>query len=327
MSPSRYEQDAPEIRSTAGRGETFAAIMARRLSRRGLLQSGAAASALVLAGPASGDRLAAQSTPSAATVGATPTGTSLAFEAIAPSVGEMVVASGHTAVPFLAWGDPLTSDAAPFDAATLTAAEQATRVGYNHDFVGFLPLPMGADTSDHGLLVVNHEYTNPELMFPGVPRSQSGRGYPTTGSPVPTAKRSPSSCRADRGESSTSNWKPMASSSSRSCASDAGRGRSSLDSPYNRRITATTAIPLERSRRRTRPAQDECRRYRDGGPRHPQQLRGRSHAVGHLRLLRGEFPPVLRQPRPSWTRMTRSARSMRAWGSPRQSPSASGSAS
>ena len=87
MSPSRYEQDAPEIRSVAGRGEIFAAVMARRLSRRGLLQSGAAASALILTGPASQPLAAAQSTPVAATGEAASTGMSLAFEAIAPSTG------------------------------------------------------------------------------------------------------------------------------------------------------------------------------------------------------------------------------------------------
>ena len=74
--------------------------------------------------------------------------------------------AGYRAVPFLSWGEPLTSDAAPFDPAILTAEDQAIRIGYNHDFVGFLPLPIGATNSDHGLLVINHEYTNPELMFP-----------------------------------------------------------------------------------------------------------------------------------------------------------------
>jgi secreted PhoX family phosphatase len=53
-----------------------------------------------------------------------------------------------------------------FDASSLTAAEQERRFGYNCDYVGFLPLPFGTQSSERGLLVVNHEYTNPELMFP-----------------------------------------------------------------------------------------------------------------------------------------------------------------
>ena len=47
MANSKYEQDGPRVLSTAGRGETFAEIMARRLSRRGLIQGGAAASAII----------------------------------------------------------------------------------------------------------------------------------------------------------------------------------------------------------------------------------------------------------------------------------------
>src|SRR5688572_13825924 len=44
-----YEGDKDKVYSTAGKGETFATVMTRRLSRRHLMQ-GAAASAVVIAG-------------------------------------------------------------------------------------------------------------------------------------------------------------------------------------------------------------------------------------------------------------------------------------
>ena len=156
----------------------------------------------------------------------------------------MVVASGHTATPFLAWGDPLTSDAAPFDAATLTAAEQATRVGYNHDFVGFLPLPMGADTSDHGLLVVNHEYTNPGLMFPEYLVPNRAAATPPTGSPVPQGEEIPDVLPSPTAENVDVQLEAHGILVVEVQRNDSGAWEVVLDSPYNRRITATSAIPL-----------------------------------------------------------------------------------
>ena len=40
--------------------------------------------------------------------------------------------------------------------------------GYNCDFIGYFPMPGAANPSHHGLLAVNLEYTNEELMFPGL---------------------------------------------------------------------------------------------------------------------------------------------------------------
>jgi len=70
-----------------------------------------------------------------------------------------------------AWGDPVLPGASEIDFAAQTAETQAQQFGFNCDFVGFLPLPLGAEDPQRGLLVVNHEYSSPELMFSGYDRS------------------------------------------------------------------------------------------------------------------------------------------------------------
>lgn len=75
------------------------------------------------------------------------------------------VAKGYDADVLLRWGDKVFADAPEFDPTRQSEAAQERQFGYNNDFVGFIPLD-GAD--DHGLLVVNHEYTNEHLMFPGI---------------------------------------------------------------------------------------------------------------------------------------------------------------
>src|SRR3712207_6116245 len=61
------------------------------------------------------------------------------------------------------WGDPVERGARDFDVDRQSPDAQATQFGYNCDYIGFLPL----DGDQRALLVVNHEYTNEELMFSG----------------------------------------------------------------------------------------------------------------------------------------------------------------
>ena len=78
------------------------------------------------------------------------------------------VADGYKAEIVAAWGDAMQAGQAAFDPASMTADDLATRFGYNCDFIAFMPLPKGSQTSDHGLLCVNNEYVSPNVMFPGV---------------------------------------------------------------------------------------------------------------------------------------------------------------
>jgi uncharacterized protein len=73
------------------------------------------------------------------------------------------VAEGYDADVLLRWGDKVFADSPEFDPLNQTPESQARQFGYNNDYVGFVSLD---ETGDHGLLVVNHEYTNAELMFP-----------------------------------------------------------------------------------------------------------------------------------------------------------------
>jgi hypothetical protein len=77
------------------------------------------------------------------------------------------VAPGYHADILIRWGDPVEKGAPAFDPYQQSAAAQSKQFGYNNDYVGFIPLPFGSGNADHGLLCVNHEYTDEEVMFPG----------------------------------------------------------------------------------------------------------------------------------------------------------------
>jgi uncharacterized protein len=78
----------------------------------------------------------------------------------------VVVPEGYTVQTLFRWGDPLNgqSPAFKFDASN-SAEEQAQQGGMGHDGMEYFAIP-GRDPNLHGLLCVNHEYTDQVLLFP-----------------------------------------------------------------------------------------------------------------------------------------------------------------
>jgi len=95
----------------------------------------------------------------------------LGFSAVNTSSGdEVIVPSGYSAQTILLWGDPVRAGAPAFakDASQAWQAQEQ-QVGDNHDgmhFFGLNDAGNGPGTrSDEGLLVMNHEYINPEYLY------------------------------------------------------------------------------------------------------------------------------------------------------------------
>ncbi|WP_420410038.1 PhoX family protein [Hoeflea sp.] len=135
---------------------TMGDIINRRFSRRGFLGGSLAVTAIA----STVSPLALMIADEARAEGAS----AFSFTEVEAGVDETHhVAEGYDADVLLRWGDKVFADSPDFDPMNQTPESQARQFGYNNDYVGFIPLD-GAD--DHGLLVVNHEYTNAELMFP-----------------------------------------------------------------------------------------------------------------------------------------------------------------
>lgn len=156
---SRLEQaDGPGLNPT--KNPTMGEVIAERFSRRGVLKGALASTAIAATvGPmalVSAGRASAQ------------TAVTSAFDFPEVTAGVDAthhVAEGYDADILLRWGDALFPDSPTFDVRNQTAAAQERQFGYNNDFVGFIPLN---GNPDHGLLVVNHEYTDPHMMFAGI---------------------------------------------------------------------------------------------------------------------------------------------------------------
>ncbi len=154
----------PECNTSSN--DDFRSIASAVFSRRALFGLGAAAAVAIAVGA---DRSAPVSAPAAAGAGSVALGkpgtAGLSFTAIAPvsaGVDALTVPEGFTWEPLIRWGDPLFSTAPTFDFAAQSPQAQAGQFGYNSDYLDIVPDPSGKT----GVLVNNHEYVNPGLMFP-----------------------------------------------------------------------------------------------------------------------------------------------------------------
>jgi secreted PhoX family phosphatase len=209
--------DAFEASDDIGRNPTdnptIGDVIAARFNRRDILKGALAAAAI----PATVSPLALATAQRAQAQGAIP---SFSFKEVAAGVDEKhYVAEGYDADVLLRWGDPLFPDAPEFDPTKQTADAQKRQFGYNNDFLGYFPL----EGSNRGLLVVNHEYTAEEMMFPGIGIQKNFEKTTKEMADIEMAAHAGSVVEIERRN---------------------GKWGVVRDSKYNRRITADTPMEL-----------------------------------------------------------------------------------
>ena len=200
---------------------TMGEIISARFSRRGLLKGSLAVTAIAATVSPIALLLADDAKAAAASA--------FNFDEVEAGVDETHhVAAGYDADVLLRWGDPLFADSPAFDPKAQTATAQARQFGYNNDYVGFIPIDGSAE---HGLLVVNHEYTNPHLMFPGIVSivEKDGKKIIDT---KPLSKEQVDVEMAAHGGTIVEIRK------------EGGKWQVVKEGPLNRRITATTEMEL-----------------------------------------------------------------------------------
>ncbi|MGZ8919651.1 MAG: PhoX family protein [Limisphaerales bacterium] len=148
-------------------------VLARRFSRREMLRNTlAGVPALVLTTSALTGNVASafgRTLPNARPSG-------LGFSPISLTrQDDVVVPDGYAYQLLIGWGDPIFTSSPELNLNSQNGATQAGQFGYNCDFIGYFGLPhYDSQNPNRAILAVNHEYTDPLLMFPGyVPGSPS----------------------------------------------------------------------------------------------------------------------------------------------------------
>ena len=143
------------VESTGSEGSVFDELVAARISRREFLRGSLGAAAL---GFLNGRPITSRAQG----------GPLLGFASIPVSRADtVVVPEGYNWQVVNAWGDPIMAGAPAFKIdASQSAADQAMQSGMFHDGMHFFPLPKGSNSSTHGLIGINYEYTDDNLLTP-----------------------------------------------------------------------------------------------------------------------------------------------------------------
>ncbi|WP_341939496.1 PhoX family protein [Marinimicrobium sp. C2-29] len=143
-----------------------------------------------------------------------------------PHYDRVDVPEGYTARPFFSWGDPVEKGAPDWDPdARNSWRDQGVQAGQNHDGMHFFPFPETPDT--RGLLVINHEYTNPTIHPQGLTITEDSVGHKL---------RPPEEVRKEQAGHGLSIIEV--------CKDDAGEWQRVYPSRYNRRLTAYTPMAI-----------------------------------------------------------------------------------
>ena len=158
---SEYFEALEDIPTNPSQAPTLGDVINQRFNRRDILKGALGVAAVGMLAPL----------PFGVKAAAPGGGERFTFGEIAHGADETQhVSPGYSADVLMRWGDRVVPGAPVFDPMAHTAAAQLKQYGYNNDYVGFVPLPFGSGNSEHGLLCINHEYTDEELMFPGYGR-------------------------------------------------------------------------------------------------------------------------------------------------------------
>lgn len=152
MQEAKYPTSPPDF------GAVFDDILGARLSRRSMLKGSLGLAAMSLFG-------GCQSLRDTFDLGSGPR---LGFTSVPVSRADSaLVPPEYTWQVVNAWGDPIMPGAPDFKAdASQSAADQAMQSGMFHDGMHYFPLPKGSSSSTHGLIAINYEYTDDNLLTP-----------------------------------------------------------------------------------------------------------------------------------------------------------------